>query len=102
VSARGTTHVAVVGAGWSGLAAAVALLDAGLRVSLIDAAPQVGGRARRVTLALGDRSYALDNGQHLLVGAYREYIALAQRVGVPRAKRMIMLAEVVETAIIAI
>jgi squalene-associated FAD-dependent desaturase len=75
-------RVAVIGAGWSGLAAAVALLDAGLDVTLIDAAPQVGGRARRVSLALGDRTYALDNGQHLMLGAYRDYRALATRVGV--------------------
>jgi squalene-associated FAD-dependent desaturase len=81
VNARVPAHVAVVGAGWSGLAAAITLLDAGLRVTLIEAAPQVGGRARRVELKLGDRTYALDNGQHLLVGAYREYLTLARRVG---------------------
>lgn len=75
-------RVAIIGAGWSGLAAAVAVLDAGLDVTLIDAAPQVGGRARRVALQLGDRTYALDNGQHLLLGAYRDYHALALRVGV--------------------
>jgi hydroxysqualene dehydroxylase len=81
VNARSAAHVAIIGAGWSGLAAAITLLDAGLRVTLIDAAPQVGGRARRVELPLGDRTYALDNGQHLLIGAYREYLALARRVG---------------------
>jgi hydroxysqualene dehydroxylase len=75
-------HVAIVGAGWSGLAAAVTLLDAGAAVTLLDAAPQVGGRARQVDLQLGDRTYGLDNGQHLLIGAYREYLALARRVGI--------------------
>lgn len=85
-----TSHVVVVGAGWSGLAAAVELLAAGTRVTLIDAAPQVGGRARRVSLDLGDRTYALDNGQHLMIGAYREYLALAKRVGVALDARFLI------------
>lgn len=74
--------VLVIGAGWSGLAAALELADAGLAVTLIDAAPQAGGRARRLDVALGDRRYALDNGQHLLIGAYRETLSLMRRVGV--------------------
>ncbi len=77
-----TAPVAVVGGGWSGLAAALALADAGERVALFEAAPQLGGRARRVTLSLGDHTYPLDNGQHLLIGAYRDTLALMQRVGV--------------------
>lgn len=79
--------VVVVGGGWSGLAAAVALIDAGHRVTLIDAAPQLGGRARRVDVTLGDRTYPLDNGQHLLIGAYSTYLALARRVGIDVADR---------------
>jgi squalene-associated FAD-dependent desaturase len=75
-------RVVVVGAGWSGLACALALTDSGVEVTVLDAAPQVGGRARRVQLQLGDRGYALDNGQHLLLGAYRETLALMRRVGV--------------------
>ena len=80
-------QVAVIGAGWSGLAAAITLLDAGIDVTLVDAAPQTGGRARRVSLALGDRDYAVDNGQHLLIGAYSEYMSLARRVGVALEKQ---------------
>jgi len=78
----GTRRIAVVGGGWSGLAAALALADAGCEVTLLEAAPQLGGRARRVELALGDRSFPLDNGQHLLIGAYRDTLALMRRVGV--------------------
>lgn len=74
-------HVAVVGAGWSGLACALTLAQRGARVTVIDAAPQAGGRARRVEVALGDATYALDNGQHLLVGAYRETLRLIAQVG---------------------
>lgn len=75
-------RIAVIGAGWSGLACALALIDAGRDVTVLDAAPQAGGRARRVLVRLGDRRYALDNGQHLLLGAYRETLALIRRVGV--------------------
>lgn len=81
VATRGR-RVAVVGGGWSGIAAALTLADAGCAVTLIEAAPQLGGRARRVELELGDRRYPLDNGQHLLIGAYRETLALMRRVGV--------------------
>ena len=82
-------HVAVVGAGWSGLACALSLQDGGARVTLIDAAPQPGGRARRVDVALGDATYALDNGQHLLIGAYRETQRLIARVGLD-ADRLVL------------
>jgi squalene-associated FAD-dependent desaturase len=73
--------VTVVGAGWSGLAAAVALRDRGLPVRLIDSAPQAGGRARGLAITLAGRTVRLDNGQHLMVGAYRDSLALARRVG---------------------
>jgi hydroxysqualene dehydroxylase len=75
-------RVAVIGGGWSGLAAALELAEVGCLVELFDAAPQFGGRARRLDIVLGDRRYPLDNGQHLLIGAYRETLALMRRVGV--------------------
>ena len=68
--------IAVVGGGWAGLAAAVALSSAGRRVTLFEAAPSLGGRARRVDY----RGLALDNGLHILIGAYRETLALMRSV----------------------
>jgi squalene-associated FAD-dependent desaturase len=70
--------MAVVGAGWAGLAAAVHATRAGHAVTLFEMSREAGGRAREVT---GD-AYRLDNGQHLLIGAYREVLALMRCVGV--------------------
>jgi squalene-associated FAD-dependent desaturase len=71
-------RVAIVGAGWAGLAAGVALTARGVSVTLYEASRHLGGRARRVTIDGVD----LDNGQHILVGAYRDTLALMRTVGV--------------------
>jgi squalene-associated FAD-dependent desaturase len=70
--------VAVIGGGWAGCAAAVELAGKGCRVTLFESARMLGGRARRVEHA-GQR---LDNGQHILLGAYRETLGLMRRVGI--------------------
>lgn len=74
-----TRHVAVIGAGWAGLAAAVRALQAGHAVTLLEMAPRPGGRARSVPDAHGP---ALDNGQHILIGAYTRTLGLMRTVGV--------------------
>lgn len=76
-------RIAVVGAGWAGLAAAVAGCSGGAAVSLFEMAPQVGGRARSVASGGGANRWVLDNGQHILIGAYRDTLALMEMVGVP-------------------
>ena len=70
------TDVAIIGGGWSGFAAAVTLVDAGLAVSVFEASDTLGGRARRVAID----TMTVDNGQHLLLGAYRDTLALIERV----------------------
>ena len=74
---RAAPTVAVIGAGWAGLAAAVRARQAGWQVTLFDMAGQLGGRARGV----GVDGLALDNGQHILIGAYTRTLALMHTVG---------------------
>ncbi|MGX9782762.1 hydroxysqualene dehydroxylase HpnE [Janthinobacterium lividum] len=68
---------AVIGAGWAGCAAAMELARAGHAVSVFEAARTLGGRARRVER----ESTVLDNGQHILLGAYTETLRLIKLAG---------------------
>jgi hydroxysqualene dehydroxylase len=70
-------RVAVIGGGWAGLAAAVEATSLEARVSLFDMAPQLGGRARSVE----SDGLVLDNGQHIMIGAYVETLRLMRLVG---------------------
>jgi squalene-associated FAD-dependent desaturase len=72
-----SARIAVIGAGWAGLAAAVELTASGRAVTLFEAGRVAGGRARSIDLD----GRTLDNGQHLLLGAYRDALALMRRVG---------------------
>nr|WP_297389547.1 hydroxysqualene dehydroxylase HpnE [uncultured Roseateles sp.] len=71
------TRIAVIGGGWAGLAAAVEAVSLGAAVTLFEMAPTLGGRAR----SLEGSAPALDNGQHILIGAYTASLALMRRVG---------------------
>ncbi|WP_394790260.1 hydroxysqualene dehydroxylase HpnE [Rhodoferax sp.] len=72
--------IAVIGAGWAGLAAAVTATQAGHHATVFEASRAIGGRAR----ALFDTNFEtpLDNGQHILIGAYTETLRLLRVVGV--------------------
>lgn len=72
-------RIAVVGAGWAGLAAADFMAEQGYAVDVYESAPQAGGRARGLQFEVDGRTYNLDNGQHLIVGAYRECLGLIRR-----------------------
>lgn len=74
--------VAIIGGGYAGMAAAVELAARDIPVTVFEAAPGLGGRARRVTI----NDTALDNGLHILIGAYAEtlrMIALTRKPGEP-------------------
>jgi len=70
--------VLVVGGGWAGLACAVRMAEQGHAVTVLESAKQTGGRARRVAFA----ERPVDNGQHLLLGAYHQTLALLEQLGV--------------------
>ncbi|MBV5298667.1 MAG: FAD-dependent oxidoreductase [Rhodoferax sp.] len=75
--------IAIVGAGWAGLTAAVTALLAGHEVTVLEAGSSVGGRARALPATLPDgRPVLLDNGQHILIGAYAETLRMLRVVGV--------------------
>ncbi len=68
---------AVIGAGWAGCAAAAELAEHGYQVNLFEASRTLGGRARCVEVD----GKLLDNGQHILLGAYSDTLALIKRLG---------------------
>ncbi|WP_223904117.1 hydroxysqualene dehydroxylase HpnE [Rhodoferax lithotrophicus] len=88
--------VAIIGAGWAGLAAAVTATQAGHQTTIFEAAHTVGGRARGLkglkncTLPDGTPVH-LDNGQHILIGAYTNTLKLMHQVGVPVEKVLLSL-----------
>jgi squalene-associated FAD-dependent desaturase len=71
-------RLAVVGAGYAGMAAAVELAAAGHAVDVFEASRVAGGRARAAQI----EGFMVDNGQHILVGAYSETLRLMRAVGV--------------------
>lgn len=73
-------NIAVIGAGWAGLAAAEQLCGRA-EVTVFEAGKTAGGRARALA-GEGSGFACLDNGQHILLGAYRQVLALLARCGV--------------------
>jgi squalene-associated FAD-dependent desaturase len=83
--------VAVIGAGWAGCAAAVEATQLGHSVTLFESARVAGGRARRVDCSVNGQPLALDNGQHILIGAYTETLRLMQTLGVDPGSSLLRL-----------
>ncbi len=74
--------LAVIGAGWAGCAGAVEATRLGQQVTIFEAARIPGGRARRVDGQWPDgRPLPLDNGQHILIGAYTDTLRLMADLG---------------------
>ncbi len=75
-------HVVVIGGGVAGLAAATTLAEQGIQITLLEAGSQLGGRARSVAIEANSQVHQLDNGQHILLGAYQETLKLLAKIGV--------------------
>lgn len=86
-STNSARSIAVIGAGWAGCAAAVECARKGHNVTLIEAARVAGGRARRIS----HHSHSLDNGQHILLGAYTETMRMMNIVGLRPSELMLQL-----------
>lgn len=72
-----TDGVAVIGGGWAGCAAALTLSKQGVPVTLYEAQRTAGGRARAVEV----HGHTLDNGQHIMLGAYTETLRVMRAAG---------------------
>jgi squalene-associated FAD-dependent desaturase len=70
-----------VGGGLAGLAAALELLDAGSDVTLYEARPTLGGAVQTLPEREGDPQPPPDNGQHIALGCFTEYLRFLDRVG---------------------
>ena len=73
--------VAVVGGGLAGLAAALDLVDAGHEVTVLEARPTLGGAVQTLPERDGDPEPPPDNGQHIALGCFTEYLRFLDRVG---------------------
>ena len=69
--------VVIAGGGWAGLSAAITLTRHDVPVVLLESARQFGGRARSIRLG----KTIVDNGQHLMTGAYQAMLTLLQDIG---------------------
>jgi squalene-associated FAD-dependent desaturase len=74
-------RVAVVGGGLAGLAAALELADAGEEVTLHEARPTLGGAVQTLPEREGDPEPPPDNGQHIALGCFTEYLRFLERIG---------------------
>jgi len=72
---------AVVGGGLAGLAAALELVDAGHAVTLFEARPTLGGAVQTLPGREGDPEPPPDNGQHIALGCFSEYLRFLDRIG---------------------
>jgi squalene-associated FAD-dependent desaturase len=74
-------RAAVVGGGLAGLSAVLELADAGHEVTLYEARPTLGGAVQTLPRREGDPEPPPDNGQHIALGCFTEYLRFLERIG---------------------
>jgi hydroxysqualene dehydroxylase len=85
-------RVLIIGGGWAGLAAAVEATRLGHQVTVHEATRTLGGRARALEVKLpSGQTATLDNGQHILIGAYSDALKLMGEVGVDTSAALLRL-----------
>jgi squalene-associated FAD-dependent desaturase len=85
-------RVAVVGGGLAGLAAALELVDTGHEVTLLESRPTLGGAVQTLPEREGDPEPPPDNGQHIALGCFTEYLRFLDRIGEQGSYRRLRLA----------
>lgn len=86
-----SVHVGIIGGGIAGLSASVALAEKGIATTILEAGSQLGGRARNVAVEFNSQVVQLDNGQHILLGAYHETLNLLKKIGVDEKQALLRL-----------
>lgn len=73
------TDAVIVGGGFAGLSAGVALAKLGIRVTLLEGKPALGGRA--FSFPETESGELVDNGQHVVMGCYHQTLDFLGQIG---------------------
>ena len=85
-------RVVVVGGGLAGCAAALELTKLGHEVTVLEARPTLGGAVQTLPEREGDPEPPPDNGQHIALGCFTEYLGFVEAIGQGGALRRSRLA----------
>ncbi|MFM9834709.1 MAG: hydroxysqualene dehydroxylase HpnE [Methylophilaceae bacterium] len=88
---QNSINVAIIGGGLAGLAAATSLAEHDIKATVLEAGSQIGGRARSVAVEFNGQVTQLDNGQHILLGAYYETLKLLSKIDMPLEQALMRL-----------
>jgi squalene-associated FAD-dependent desaturase len=72
-----SAHVCIIGGGLAGLSAGIELVDAGAKVTLLEARPRLGG----ATFSFTRDGLTVDNGQHVFLRCCTSYRDFLRRIG---------------------